>query len=81
MANSGEPFLQLLNPGAGAVLLNLPLETANDGKLLLVANVTAGAGTVALQSNAGAALSPAVSVAAGASVLAFCDGTVWRAFT
>lgn len=79
MANSGEPFLQLLDANGVARTCNLPLETANDGKLLLIVNVAAGAFAIALQSNAGAALSPAVSVAQGKSVLAICDGTAWRA--
>jgi hypothetical protein len=79
MANSGEPFLQILDANGVARNVNLPLETANDGKLMLIINVAAGAFALTLQSNAGAALSPAVAVAQGKAVLVFCDGTAWRA--
>lgn len=75
LANTGEPFLQLITATA-ALTLNLPLETINDGKLLLIYN--AGTGTITVQSNAGAALPVPVSVATQTGVLMACDGTVWR---
>ena len=79
LANAGEPTMQLLDANGAARNVNLPLETANDGKMLLISNIAAGAFALTLQSNAGAALTPAVSVAQNKSVLMFCDGTVWRA--
>jgi hypothetical protein len=79
LANKAEPFLQFLDANGAARTVNLPLETANDGTMLMIVNVAAGAFALTLQSNAGAALSPAVSVAQSKAVLMACDGTAWRA--
>jgi hypothetical protein len=79
LANIGEPYLQLLDANGVARTVNMPLETSNDGKLMVITNVAAGAFALTIQSNAGAALSPAVSVAQGKTALLFCDGTAWRA--
>jgi len=78
LANAREPFLQLLDANGAARNVNMPLETANDGTMMLICNVAAGAFSLTLQTNAGAALSPAVSVAQGKTALMFCDGTAWR---
>jgi len=78
LANAGEPFLQVLDANGAARNVQLPLETANDGSMMLIVNVAAGAFALTLQSNAGAALSPAVTVAQNKAALVFCDGTAWR---
>jgi hypothetical protein len=81
LQNTREPFIQFLDANGAARNVNMPLETANDGAMMLIVNVAAGAFALTLQSNAGAALSPAVSVAQGKAALMFCDGTAWRALS
>lgn len=76
--NTGTPTVQLLS-AAAAQNVQLPLETVNDGKILVI--VSTGAGTLTLQSNAGGALNPPVTVATNAAVIMYCDGTVWRAIS
>jgi hypothetical protein len=79
MANSGEPSIQFLDANGVARNVQLPLESANAGKILYIVNTAAGAFALTLQSNAGAALSPAVTVAQNAGAIMLCDGIAWRA--
>ena len=81
MGNVNEPTVQIINAAATGRNVNLPLEAVNDGKVLMIYNASTGAATLTLQSNAGAALVPAVTVAQNASVIMFCDGTAWRALS
>jgi len=79
LANSGEPTVQYLDTGGVARNVTMPLETANDGKLFIFTNTSAGAFALTFLSNAGGALSPAVSAAQGKAVIMYCDGVAWRA--
>ena len=81
MGNVGEPTVQIINAAATGRNVNLPLESINDGKTLILYNASTGAATLTLQSNAGAALVPAVTVAQNASVMMYCDGVAWRAIS
>lgn len=79
LANAGEPTVQYLDTGGVARNITLPLETANDGKVFIIVNTSAGAFALTFLSNAGGALSPAVAAAQGKAVMLHCDGVAWRA--
>jgi hypothetical protein len=81
LQNAREPLIQFLDANGAARNVNMPLETVNDGSIMLIVNVAAGAFALTIQSNAGAALSPAVSVAQGKAALMFCDGAAWHALS
>lgn len=78
LANTGEPTVQQIS-AAAAQNVRLPLESINKGKVLYVTSM--GAGTLTMQSNAGVALSPAVTAATGVTVMMFCNGVAWNALS
>lgn len=78
LANTGEPTVQQIS-AAGAQNVRLPLESINRGKVLYITSM--GAGTLTMQSNAGAALNPAVTAATGVTVAMFCNGVAWNALS
>lgn len=79
MQADGEPLVQMLDANGAARNVKLPAEAGSRGKFLLIFNPAAGAFSLTLQDSQGNALSPAVTVAQNKAVLAYCNGTAWRA--
>lgn len=75
----GEDTIQVIDPSITSRNVNLPTETSSEGKLHIIFNLGTSTGTLVLQSSAGAALSPAKTIAVGGGAICWCDGVAWRA--
>ena len=78
---AGHPSMLIITPTAAQNVL-LPLESTAKGMLFIMANASAGAFALTLQTSLGAGLGfGGVVLAQNEAALLFCDGLAWRGIT